>query len=95
MVPALGHEEPRASTGVSPASRTVCGQVFRPRERAFETTFRPDRAPVSGTSTGHFLGLNPVSMRKNAAQNPGTTDLFVCAELGIVMGGLAYSPNHY
>jgi len=24
-----------------------------------------------GTSTGHFLGLNPVFVRKNAAQLPG------------------------
>ena len=39
---------------------TVCGQVFRPRERALETTFRPDRAPVSGTITGHSLGLNSI-----------------------------------
>ena len=28
--------------------RTMSGQVFRPRGRALETTFRPDRAPVSG-----------------------------------------------
>jgi hypothetical protein len=28
-------------------------------------------APQEGTSTGHFLGLNPVFVRKNAAQLPG------------------------
>ena len=31
---------------------TMCGQFFRPRERAPETTFRPDRAPASRTLYG-------------------------------------------
>ena len=30
-----------------------------------------DDTPHKGTSTGHFLGLNPVFVRKNAAQLPG------------------------
>ena len=37
-----------------PASRTVCGQVFRPRERALKMTFRPDRAPASGKPIGNL-----------------------------------------
>ena len=39
---------------------TISGLLFRYRCIPAETTFRPDRPPVGGTSTGHFLGLNPV-----------------------------------
>ena len=37
-------------------SGTVWGQVFLPRERALETTFRPMRPPVSGTFYGAAWG---------------------------------------
>ena len=42
-------------------SRTMCGQFFRPREGAPETTFRPDRAATSRTLAGQ-VGANPLAV---------------------------------
>ena len=66
-------------------SGTVWGQVFLPRERALETTFRPDRAPVSGTVSGL---LSPLSREpagdyfstrlaaRKPGRRPGSTSAF-------------------
>jgi len=50
-------------------SPCVSRRVNARRSRSRRKLLSPKR--VSGTSTGHFLGLNPVFVRTNAAQNPG------------------------
>ena len=70
MVPALGHEEPRASTGVSPASRTSSATARVPNLRPVERTdavsqgnlYRDGALSVSFDSSGDAMSARTAAL---------------------------------